>query len=70
MGHFESNLWAMTEKQKRANGEFKMTEKQKLAQLPTENAQTKEYDFSAAESIFGGDDDTLVEPRRDEPTKH
>lgn len=70
MGNFEQNPWAMSEKQKRAHGEIPMTEKQIRANGKSETAETKEYDFSVAKSIFGGEDDTPSEPKRDEPLKH
>lgn len=56
MGHFEQKPWSMTEKQKQAR-------------IKQETAETKEYDFSGAESVFGGADDE-GEPNDSKQIKH
>lgn len=66
MGHFE-NPWAMTPKQEQAINGPALTKNQILAR----KSKSEEYDFSGAESVFGGeDDDEINEPKRDEPAKH
>ncbi len=70
MGHFEQNPWGESAKQKRAHGEIPLTPKQELARRHGETADDKEYDFSGAESVFGGVSDVENEPERDGPIKH
>jgi hypothetical protein len=69
MGHFE-NPWGMTPKQELAHGIKHLTQKQEAAHTPHITAEEKEYDFSGAESVFGGESDEESEPKRDEPAKH
>lgn len=69
MGNFEQNPWAMTPKQELARGIKQQSLKQKAASTPHVTAETIEYNFSVAKSVFDSVDEKDAEPRRDEPTK-